>query len=247
MDSSVLLGAARNSDQVVGSMRDRRYATMYESRELSRAAFLQAWTRSNRNISRHVASNVLESPCSSIAINEISSRAGIGLRTTLGIRSCFRYRRSRSVVASRSAIASGRKPCRRHLSTTDFGPSKIRSISDRSRPHILIVFSRAVIRSPRFPIAARFLSRSRNCNSLIPRGRQIIKSRSISLPASRSAFRAREISSDSLNFRIPTLRSSMLCTYFSYLFRSVSVMRDLPFSLMERIANCGITTVRGTG
>ena len=50
----------------------------------------QACVCSNRNISRHVASNVRVSPRASRSTREASSSAGTGLRTTAGIRSRLR-------------------------------------------------------------------------------------------------------------------------------------------------------------
>ena len=50
----------------------------------------QACVRSNRNMSRHVASNVRVSPRASKSIREASSSAWAGLRTTAGIRSRLR-------------------------------------------------------------------------------------------------------------------------------------------------------------
>ncbi len=68
----------------------------------------QTCVRSNRNMSRHVASNIRVSPRCSKSTRETSSSAWMGLRTTAGIRSRWRYRERRSVAAARSETARAR-------------------------------------------------------------------------------------------------------------------------------------------
>ena len=85
-----------------------RHQTWAPGYRLGQQLHGQPCARSSRNISRQVASTVRVSPRPQSATRDSSPSAGIGRRTTAGMRSRSRWRTSRSVGADGSAIAPAR-------------------------------------------------------------------------------------------------------------------------------------------